>query len=149
MFMKLIKRDKYLERLSDVTGTPDIKVITGIRRAGKSKLLDAYSEELMKHDPASNIVRIDLRKKKFENLLDGNQLYQYARDHIISGTKNYLMVDEIQDSAGFERVINSLLDEGEYEIFITGSNAFLLSSDLATLFGGRTFKLVPLSRTDF
>lgn len=151
MFMKLIKRDKYLERLSDVTGTPDIKVITGIRRAGKSKLLDAYSEELMKHDPASNIVRIDLRKKKFENLLDGNQLYQYARDHIISGTKNYLMVDEIQDSAGFERVINSLLDEGEYEIFITGSNAFLLSSDLATLFGGRTFDLhiLPFSFAEF
>ncbi|MDY2913215.1 MAG: ATP-binding protein [Candidatus Enteromonas sp.] len=137
--MKLIERIDYLSELKSLVGTPDIKVITGVRRAGKSKLMDAFARSLEEGNEKTNVVRINLRLKKFEALLNGDNLYRYANSHIAPEIKNFLIIDEIQDCTGFERVINSLFDEGIYEIYLTGSNAFLLSSDLATLFGGRTF----------
>ena len=137
--MKLIERIDYLSELKSLVGTPDIKVITGVRRAGKSKLMDAFACSLEEGNEKTSVVRINLRLKKFEALLNGDNLYRYANSHIAPEIKNFLIIDEIQDCTGFERVINSLFDEGIYEIYLTGSNAFLLSSDLATLFGGRTF----------
>ncbi len=137
--MKLIERTDYLSELTSLVGTPDIKIITGVRRAGKSKLMDAFAHSLEEGGEKTNVVRINLRLKKFEALLNGDNLYRYANSHIAPGIQNFLIIDEIQDCTGFERVINSLFDEGIYEIYLTGSNAFLLSSDLATLFGGRTF----------
>ncbi len=149
--MKLIQREDYLNQLNRVKGTPDVKIITGIRRSGKSKLMDAFAESLAQKDAAANVVRINLRLKQYQNLLDGDKLYDFANAHVAKGRKNYLIVDEIQESSGFERTINSLLDEGNFEIYLTGSNAFMLSSDLATLFGGRTFELhvFPFSFKEF
>ena len=136
--MKLIERTDYLSELKSLVGTPDIKIITGVRRAGKSKLMDAFASALEGDKEKKNVVRVNLRLKKFESLLDGDNLYRYVNSRIVPGVENFLIIDEIQDSSNFERIINSLYDEGVYEIYLTGSNAFHLSSDLATLFGGRT-----------
>ena len=147
--MKLIKRD-YLNKLIETTDVPDIKVITGIRRAGKSKLLDLF-EEYLKRDKVNNIVRILLTKKEFEFLLDKNKLYEYIQSKYDETKKNFLLIDEVQLCNGFETIINSLHDEERFNIYLTGSNAFLLSSDLATLFGGRVFEInvLPFSFKEY
>ena len=138
--MKLINRDNYLIRIIDLIDTPDIKIITGVRRSGKSKLLDAFYDYLISKQKG-NIIRIKLNLKQYEALLDKEKLYNYINNHYIEGINNYLLIDEIQLCTGFERVINSLYEEERFDIYLTGSNAFLLSSDLATLFGGRVFEI--------
>ena len=142
--MKLIYRKQYIERLLAVKNIPDIKVITGIRRSGKSKLMDSYIDIISKDDSV-NIVRIKLNLKKFERLLNSNNLYDYIEQQYVPEKNNYLFIDEVQLCEGFERVINSIYEEELYDIYLTGSNAFLLSSDLATLFGGRVYELSLLS----
>lgn len=148
--MKLIERDYYLNKLLDVKNIPEIKVITGIRRCGKSKLLDAFSSVVENEDNV-NVVRIKLNQKKYEKLLNSNQLYDYIQNHYDENCTNYLFIDEIQMCNGFEKVINSIHEEEIYDIYITGSNAFLLSSDLATLFGGRVYEinLYPFSFNEY
>ena len=148
--MKLIERDRYLERLFAVRDIPDIKVITGIRRSGKSKLMDAFIEKISTEDNL-NIIRIKLNLKKYENLLDANALYEYVESHYLANKTNYLFIDEVQLCNGFERVINSFYEEEKFDIYLTGSNAFLLSSDLATLFGGRVceISLYPFSFQEY
>ena len=143
--MKLIKREHYLNRLLLVKDIPDIKIITGVRRCGKSRLMDAFTELI--DDGRNKIVRINLNLKKFEKLLDADALYEYVEQQYDETKPNYLFIDEIQMCEGFERVINSIHDEEIYDIYLTGSNAFLLSSDLATLFGGRVceISLYPFS----
>ncbi len=139
--MKLIERDFYLNKLKDVMNTPDIKVITGIRRCGKSKLMDRFVEHLQTLDGEKNIIRIKLTLKQFETLRDGDKFYEYVSQHYKENMNNYLLVDEVQLCSNFEHIINSLYEEEKFDIYLTGSNAFLLSSDLATLFGGRTYEL--------
>ena len=148
--MKLIKRDFYLNRLLAVKDVPDIKVITGVRRSGKSKLMDAFVETFAQDEDA-NVVRIKLNLKKYEKLLSADRLYDYIEEHYVPDKSNYLFVDEIQLCNGFERVINSIHEEEIYDIYLTGSNAFLLSSDLATLFGGRVceISLYPFSFKEY
>lgn len=148
--MKLIKRNHYLNALLAVKDIPDIKVITGVRRSGKSKLMDAFIDTIAQ-DESVNIVRIKFNLKKNEPLLDGDKLYEYVEQQYDEEKNNYLFIDEIQMCDGFERVINSIHEEELYDIYITGSNAFLLSSDLATLFGGRVFeiKLYPFSFDEY
>ena len=138
--MKLINRDKYLNEIINVVDTPDIKVITGVRRSGKSKLLDAFYDYLT-NNIEGNVIRIKLNLKKYEKLLDKEELYNFIDNKYVEGVNNYLLIDEIQLCAGFERIINSLHEEERFDIYLTGSNAFLLSSDLATLFGGRVFEI--------
>lgn len=149
--MKLIERNYYLQQLIDVMDTPDIKVITGIRRCGKSKLMDAFISYLQNQSNEYNIIRIKLNLKDFETLKNSDDLYNYVDSHYVCGKDNFLFVDEIQLCKGFEETINSLHEEERFKIFLTGSNAFLLSSDLATLFGGRVFEisLFPFSFTEF
>lgn len=148
--MKLIERNFYLNALLAVKDIPDIKVITGVRRSGKSKLMDALISVISK-DISANIVRIKLNLKKNESLLDGDKLYEYIEQQYDNEKNNYLFIDEVQMCDGFERVINSIYEEELYDIYLTGSNAFLLSSDLATLFGGRVFevKLYPFSFNEY
>ena len=139
--MKLIERPTYLQQLIDVMNTPDIKVITGIRRSGKSKLMDAFIDYVKKQSENNNVIRIKLNLKEFESLKNGDALYYYIDQHYSADKENFVFVDEIQLCTGFETVINSLYEEERFNIFLTGSNAFLLSSDLATLFGGRVFEI--------
>lgn len=148
--MKLIERTDYLQRLMAVRDIPDIKVITGVRRCGKSKLMDAFINQL-KTETDINIIRIKLNLKEFEQLLSADELYSYVSQHYVDGQNNYLFIDEVQLCEGFERVINSLYEEERFDIYLTGSNAFLLSSDLATLFGGRVYeiKLFPFSFSEY
>lgn len=149
--MKLIERKSYLQQLIDVMDTPDIKVITGIRRSGKSKLMDAFIAYVQKQSEQNNIIRIKLNLKEFEALKNGNSLYEYINACYASEKENFLFIDEVQLCNGFEAVINSLYEEERFHIFLTGSNAFLLSSDLATLFGGRVFEisLYPFSFSEY
>lgn len=148
--MKLIERKTYLQQLINVMDTPDIKVITGIRRSGKSKLMDAFIAYVQKQ-PENNIIRIKLNLKEFQSLKNGDALYDYIDAHYIVEKDNFLFIDEVQLCADFENVINSLYEEERFNIFLTGSNAFLLSSDLATLFGGRVFEisLYPFSFSEY
>ncbi len=147
--MKLITRQSYLDQLLAVKDIPDIKIITGIRRSGKSKLMDAFASLIAGED--THIIRINLNLKKFEALLDADELYAYVQAQYQEGKKNYLFIDEIQMCQGFEQAINSLYEEELFDIYLTGSNAFLLSSDLATLFGGRVFEvsMYPFSFKEF
>ena len=138
--MKLIERSYYLNKLQAVKDTPDIKVITGLRRSGKSKLLDAYAN-ILERETTNNVIRIPLHLKKYEKLRNGNNLYEYIDSKYCENSNNYLLIDEIQMCQNFEETINSLHEEERFDIYLTGSNAFLLSSDLATLFRGRVFQI--------
>ena len=138
--MKLIQRTFYLEKLINTMNTPDIKVITGVRRAGKSKLLDAYAN-ILERETTNNVIRIPLHFKKYEKLRNGNDLYEYIDSKYCENSNNYLLIDEVQMCQNFEETINSLHEEERFDIYLTGSNAFLLSSDLATLFRGRVFQI--------
>lgn len=139
--MKLIERTLYLRQLEGLINTPDIKIITGIRRSGKSKLLGAFSDYIVKTDITANIIYIDLTKIKFEHLKEYHALNDYIESKYRDGVNNYLMIDEVQLCDKFEIVINSLHSDEKYDIYLTGSNAFLLSSDLATLFTGRHMEI--------
>ena len=169
--MKLIERTDYLNRLKRVKGTPDIKIITGIRRSGKSELLRAYRTHLentysnqssklyasAKHaqlpntlqqqnnlnNQQLNIISIDFNNLNYENLKNYKSLFKYVESRYIPGAYNVLMIDEVQLCPKFELAINSLHNSNKYDIYLTGSNAFLLSSDLATLFSGR-FVEIPV-----
>lgn len=139
--MKLIDRPLYLRQLAQMMNTPDIKIITGIRRCGKSKLLTAFSKHITEVDSSANIIYIDLTKIKFEHLKEYHALNDYIEQNYRDGVNNYLMIDEVRLCPGFELTINSLHSDEKYDIYLTGSNAFLLSSDLATLFTGRHLEI--------
>ena len=139
--MKLIKRQNYLDKLAKVLGTPDIKVLTGIRRSGKSKLLEAHAAHLQATRPTANIIHINFNIPEYDELRSWKALYEYVSARYIAGVENYVLIDEVQMCADFERAINGLHASERYDIYITGSNAFLLSSDLVTLFTGRTFEI--------
>lgn len=139
--LKTITRTHYLNRIIDLNGTPDIKIITGIRRSGKSKLMQAYIAYLKAHVPNANIIFIDFMDLAYEELKEYHALYRFAEAHYQVGKVNYLFVDEVQLCPNFELAINSLYAKGSYDIYITGSNAFLLSADLATLFTGRYIEI--------
>ena len=139
--MKTITRTKYLNRIIQLNGTPDIKIITGIRRSGKSKLMQAYIEYLREHFENINIIFIDYMDLAYENLKDYHALHAYVEEQYQEGKTNYLFVDEVQMCPEFELAVNSLYSKGKYDIYITGSNAFLLSADLATLFTGRYIEI--------
>ena len=149
--MKLINRMNYLDKILSVVGTPDIKVITGVRRSGKSKLLEALKTHLLQNDPSINIIHINFNLPEYEELTEYKPLYDYINNNYKVGCENVVMIDEIQMCNNFEKAINGLHASEKYDIYITGSNAFLLSSDLATLFTGRTFeiKVYPFSFSEF
>ena len=139
--MKLIERKYYLDKLIRVIDTPDIKVITGVRRSGKSKLLEALQKYIDKNYDNANIIHINYNLKKYDKINTGDLLYEFVDKQFVTGKDNFLLIDEIQKCKDFEETINSFHAEERFKIFITGSNAFLLSSDLATLFTGRTFEI--------
>lgn len=149
--MKIIEREHYLSKMINVIGTPDIKIITGVRRSGKSKLLDTFKEYIIKNIDNYNIIHINFNIKKYDNLKNCDILYNYIDEHYKKDKNNFVLIDEVQMCNNFEKTVNWIHAEEKYDIYVTGSNAFLLSSDLATLFTGRTFEIemYPFSFKEF
>ena len=139
--MKLIERTTYLSEMLELADTPDIKVITGVRRSGKSKLMEALVQGILELQPDANIIHINYNLTDFEEIMDYRSMEAYVEKRHVPGCQNYLLVDEVQMCESFEKAINSLHAREKYSIFVTGSNAFLQSSDLATLFVGRTYEI--------
>lgn len=139
--MKTILREAYLNRIKDLKDTPDIKIITGIRRSGKSNLMQTYIEYLKSNFEDINIIFIDFMDLEYEEIKEYHALHKYVEGRYEKEKKNYLFVDEVQLCPQFELAINSLYSKHKYDIYITGSNAFLLSADLATLFTGRYIEI--------
>lgn len=138
--MKYINRTQ-LDTLKKVMNTPDIKVITGVRRSGKSTLLSLFIEYLAKNITDANIIRIDFSSIDFEHLREYHALHDFIESRYLPERQNFVLIDEVQMCPDFELAINSLHASAKYDIYITGSNAFLLGSDLSTLFAGRVFPI--------
>ena len=149
--MPWVERTAYLDRLRSVEGIRDIKVITGVRRSGKSELMKAFAAELAKADPLSNNLYLDLLDLDNEDLLEYHALHERIVGSYKDDAHNRLFIDEVQRCEGFEKAINSIHSRGGWDIYLTGSNAFLLSSDLATLFTGRhrEIHVLPFSFSEF
>lgn len=149
--MKLIERTAYLSEMMEVADTPDIKVITGVRRSGKSKLMEALALKILEREPDANVIHINYNLTDFEDIMEYHSMESYVEERYEPGRQNYLLVDEVQMCESFEKAINSLHAREKYSIFVTGSNAFLQSSDLATLFVGRTYEIpvYPFSFSEY
>lgn len=149
--MKRIERVGYLEKLQGLRLTPDIKIITGVRRSGKSELIRSYMEWLKKQDKKANIIFVDYTLLSTETLQEYHALHEHVESSYRKGYNNYVFIDEVQMCKGFEKAINSLHAMQKYDIYLTGSNAFLLNSDLATLFTGRvmTIEVYPFSFAEY
>ena len=148
----MVERKEYLERLAQWKDEQVIKVITGIRRCGKSTLLLQYQTWLKANGvSADQIVSVNFEELEYEELLDYRKLYEYLKNHLCVGKKTYIFLDEIQKVTAFEKVVDSLYVKPDIDIYITGSNAYMLSSDLATLLTGRyvEIKMLPLSFKEF
>lgn len=122
--MKLIERKQYLDKMVGVIGTPDIKVLTGVRRSGKSKLLEAFKSHVQKNIPNANIIHINFNLSKYDNLKEYKALNEYIENNYVDGKENFVLIDEIQMCDYFELCINNLHATEMYDIYITGSNAF-------------------------
>lgn len=149
--MKHIERISYLDKLKKLNNTPDIKVVTGIRRSGKSVLMQDYIEYILTNEPDANVIMINLQDLEYDNLLDYHALHEYVLSKYIKNVHNLVFIDEVQLCNKFELAINSIHSKAIFDIYITGSNAFLLSSDLATLFTGRVMqiKVYPFSFSEY
>ncbi len=139
--MKQISRPEYLERLQALQDTPDIKIITGVRRSGKSMLMREYISYLQQQNSNCNIIYVDFMDLAFEDLKEYHALYTYIENAYQEGRSNYVFIDEVQLCPHFELAVNSLHSKQKYDLYLTGSNAFLLSADLATLFTGRYIEI--------
>ncbi len=146
--MKLFKREKYLTKIRGFVEASDIiKVITGIRRSGKSSLLEIIANELReKGVKEENIIYINLDKRGYKSIKTPDELEKAIDSKVINDGMQYLFIDEIQNVKGFESVINAYREEGNFSIFITGSNSYLLSGELVTKLTGRyiEFEIYPL-----
>lgn len=150
----MIKREKYLNELRPYINSPIIKVITGIRRAGKSELLKMLCEELRQMGiDDSQIIYINFESFQWNDYKNANALYTYLQEKYAALLENrmYLLLDEIQEVDAWETVINSLLSDWNVDIYITGSNSHLLSSELSTYLSGRYVEIMvyPLSFREF
>lgn len=150
--MSAIYREKYINKLISLRNKKIIKVLTGIRRAGKSTILQDFREYLIENGVDSkNIIFINLDDKNHRNLLDADVLHDYILENIDSKKQNYVFLDEIQNVPEFERCIDSLFLRDNLDIYITGSNSYMLSGELATYLTGRYIQIhvLPLSFKEY
>ena len=149
---KLIERKAYLDQLAMWREEEMIKVVTGVRRCGKSTLFDLYIERL-KADGVTDeqIVFVNLEDEDFSELLDYKKLHEYVKTRILKDTWTYVFLDEIQNCKEYERAVSSLYLRKKVDIYITGSNAYMLSGELATKLTARYVEvdMLPLSFTEF
>lgn len=148
----MVERKEYLDQLEQWREEQVIKVVTGIRRCGKSTLLSQYQDRLKAGGvPAEQIVSVNFEELEYEELLDYRKLYAYLKQRLVAGQTTYIFLDEIQKVPDFEKVVDSLYVKPDVDIYITGSNAYMLSGDLATLLTGRyvEIRMLPLSLKEF
>ena len=148
----VVERREYLDQLIQWKDEQVIKVVTGIRRCGKSTLLTQYQSWLKDSGISEKqIVSVNFEELEYEELLDYKRLYAYLKARLVSGEKTYIFLDEIQKVPAFEKVVDSLYVKPDVDIYITGSNAYMLSGDLATLLTGRyvEIKMLPLSFREY
>lgn len=147
----MIIREKYLNKLVASKDTNFIKVITGVRRSGKSTLLLMYKDYLLANGvKEENIIYINFESAKFDDIRTYKELYEYVETRIHKN-KVYILLDEVQNVKAWEKAINSFNVDFDVDIYITGSNAYLLSSELSTLLSGRyiEIKMYPLSFKEY
>lgn len=147
----MITREFYLNRLIEAKDTEFIKVITGVRRSGKSTLLLMFKEYLLLNGvKEENIIHINFEFSMFDEIKDYRDLYNYIKKYLVKG-KSYILLDEVQNVLKWEKAVNGINLDFDVDIYITGSNAYLLSSELATLLSGRyiEIKMYPLSFKEY
>lgn len=152
MAEKLVQRTEYLKWLCDFREKPMIKVVTGVRRCGKSTLFQLYIDWLLQNGVRpEQIVSVNLEDLEHENLLNYRALYDYLKSRLFSGGYTYILIDEVQQCKDFEKAVDSLFIKDNVDVYITGSNAFLLSGELATLLSGRyvQIQMLPLSFAEY
>lgn len=145
-------RDIYLNKLVNFKDKPLIKIITGIRRCGKSTLLDLFEEYLLNNGiKKENIIHMNFEDLLYDEIKDYKDLNKYIKEKILDNDKKYIILDEIQQISNWEKAINSFLVTLNCDIYITGSNAYLLSSEISTLLSGRyvEIKMLPLSFKEY
>lgn len=150
--MKRLERIDYLNWLIRWKDQQIIKVVTGVRRCGKSTLFEIYQDYLLNNGVDENqIITVNFEDLEYEDLQDYKSLYQYVKAHLIPDRKNYIFLDEIQHAEHFEKAVDSLFLRDNCDVYITGSNAYFMSGDLATLLTGRYVELsmMPLSFKEF
>lgn len=147
----IIPRDHYLQQVLPFVGQNLIKVLTGQRRVGKSFLLFQLMQRILEQDPSASVIYINKEDLQFDAIRNANDLNDYVTAHLRKGTHNYIFIDEIQDIENFEKALRSLLLNPENDLYITGSNATMLSGELATYLSGRyiEFTVYSLSYSEF
>lgn len=151
-YKRLIPRKQYLDTLVRLKDKQLIKIVTGIRRCGKSTLFDLYQEYLLNNGvKRENIIRINFESPEFIELWDWLALYRFIKERLQANTMNYILLDEIQNVPDFQRAVDGLFILDNCDVYITGSNAYLLSGELATLLSGRSIeiKMLPLSFKEY
>lgn len=148
----MVRRQEYLQQLITWKEEQVIKVVSGIRRCGKSTLLQQYQEYLIKSGISrQQIISINFEDLDFEHLLHYKKLYDYLKERLCENQMTYIFLDEIQKVSSFQKVVDSLYIKENVDLYITGSNAYLLSGDLATLLSGRyvEISMLPLSYREY
>ena len=148
----MIQREEYLNNLISLCNKQVIKVVTGVRRCGKSTLFELFIEHLKQSSVEdSQIISVNLEDLENADLLDYNALYKHITSKLIQDKMNYIFIDEVQKCSGFEKVVDSLFIKKNCDVYITGSNAYLLSGELATLLSGRYIQIdmLPFSFKEY
>jgi len=148
--MKIVKREVYLNKIRPFYNKQLIKILTGPRRCGKSFMLRQIHEEQQKKAPKANFIFVDKEKHEFKNINDDDNLMEYVKANEAPGM-NYLFIDELQEIQHFEKALRSLLAEGNYDIYCTGSNSQMLSGEISTFLSGRQIeiRIHPLSFPEY
>ncbi|MDR7132707.1 putative AAA+ superfamily ATPase [Algoriphagus sp. 4150] len=148
---KIIRRDQYLDRIKPFLDKHIIKILTGQRRVGKSYMLKMIIKHIKENQPEANVIYVDKELEKFSEITNHSDLDHYVNQELIQGKPNYLFIDEVQEIVDFQRCLRSLLNEQACDIYCTGSNANILSGELATLMAGRyiEFPIHSLSYAEF
>lgn len=150
--LETIERPEYINQLINFREKQLIKVVTGIRRCGKSTLFDLYYSYLMQNGVSeSQIIRLNLEDPDYHDIKDYMQLYQLIKQQLAPDHMNYIFIDEVQNVPEFQKAVDGLFIKKNCDVYITGSNAFLLSGELATLLSGRyvEIKMLPLSFKEY
>ena len=147
----IVIRSYYLDRIRPYIGKGLIKILVGQRRVGKSYILRSVAEEVRRSQPEANFISINLEDFAFSHISNAEELHREISSRLVDGKKNYIFLDEIQEVAGFDRVVRSLILKSDIDIYITGSNSMMLSSEMASRLAGRSVEIHvhPLTYREF